>query len=51
MVTNGDGETGSCATSSNIVSPTGWNSNGTVTQVNFNTTATTGQNYTTTGPR
>ncbi|CAF3441685.1 unnamed protein product [Rotaria socialis] len=36
MVTNGDGETGSCAINSEVVSPPGWNYNGNITQVYYN---------------
>ncbi|CAF3975353.1 unnamed protein product [Rotaria sp. Silwood1] len=35
-MTNGDGETGICGNNTNITSPTGWNYNGTVTQISYN---------------
>ncbi|CAF1650045.1 unnamed protein product [Rotaria magnacalcarata] len=36
MVINGDGETGSCAMNAEVVSPPGWNYNGSITQVYYN---------------
>ncbi len=37
-VVNGDGETGPCASSMGVTHPTGWNCNGTITQIYYNTT-------------
>ena len=35
---NGDGENGPCAADNNILHPTGWNYNGTITQIYYNNT-------------
>ncbi|CAF2939598.1 unnamed protein product, partial [Rotaria sp. Silwood2] len=36
LITNGDGATGPCETAGGITHPTGWNYNGTVTQISYN---------------
>ena len=36
MLINGDAETGTCATDSNITRPTGWNYDGDITQLAYN---------------
>ena len=49
-IMNGDAETGPCASDSSVVSPTGWNHNGTVTQVYYNNPSSS-QLTTDPGPR
>ena len=51
MVINGDAETGPCALIMETVSPTKWNYNGNVTQINYNNTAMNSQSPTSPGPR
>lgn len=38
MLVNGDAETGLCATDGNVTSPTGWTTNGDLTQIAYNNT-------------
>ncbi len=47
---NGDGETGPCQSGSGVTSPTGWNYNGTITQIYYNDTSGD-QMYSDPGPR
>ena len=49
-MTNGDGETGPCATDHTIVPPTAWSVSGPVTQVKYGTQAAN-QRRTDPGPR
>jgi len=35
MVNNGNAEAGPCQSSNGVTSPTGWNSNGTISQVTY----------------
>lgn len=51
LIFNGDAETGPCENGSNITSPTGWNVNGTATQIAYNNTANIGQTFEMPGPR
>lgn len=51
LLVNGDAETGPCATNKSIVHPTGWNYNGSVTQINYNNTSNTGTTPTMPSPR
>lgn len=51
MLVNGDGETGPCEMGGNITSPTGWNYNGTITQIYYNNSGYSTQTPTTPGPR
>ncbi|CAF1682960.1 unnamed protein product, partial [Adineta ricciae] len=36
LLINGDGETGPCETGGGVTPPTGWNYNGTITQISYN---------------
>lgn len=47
---NGDGETGPCQAGNGVTRPTGWEYNGTITQVYYNNTYAD-QMYTDPGPR
>ena len=38
LITNGDAETGACAASASISSPTGWSFSGPITQMYYNNT-------------
>jgi len=51
MVINGDAETGPCALIMETVSPTIWNYNGNVTQINYNNPAMGTLSPTSQGPR
>jgi len=39
LIMNGNAETGPCQTSTGTISPTGWNYNGTISQMYYNSTA------------
>jgi hypothetical protein len=51
VVTNGDAESGACETGSGVTHPTGWNYNGTITQIYYNNTANVGYSTSIPGPR
>ena len=50
LVTNGNAETGTCGNGTNITNPTGWNYNGTISQVYYNSVSS-GQKLTSPGPK
>lgn len=51
LISNGNAETGPCDTNGNVMPPTGWNYNGTITQIYYNSTVSSGLTPISTRPK